>query len=984
MGELSVRRNREMAVPKYQKSAKTEKQSGPEQARPAARSGRTSATVSETLRQLMGRITQAGRQAREGRRTLQSGEAALAEVEDNLGRMEELARQAAGDGGADRAHLQAQLEQLRGEIDRIAQNGVKAGLFQDGDGLDALVDAALDSLAAQEGAEKLPSWLLGAMTGEMPDRDALLTALGLDRSASGAQVLAALGRLSLEDSPAAGYLASLYLGAVISGGAPSGAIDLDRAAEGLRQFLALVDEGLSPDQALEELTGGAFTSLEQFQAQFADGTAPGLEPFLTGLLLAGEAAPELSGLLELMAGAGDLELLMTLLDGGDGLMALLDGLGGQEGQGAPEGAALAPEAAEPEAAPPLGTRQLGTVQASGRDLSALAFDQHSGVLTLNGAREAVLRGLGQEAPALRLDGGGRLVLQQVESPLLTVQSAQGRLTAVGQNTLAQLRLGQGVTLTLDGGGLLRIGQLRAGTGGVLRLAGGAVTLDGGEPGSPPVQVVMDGPASLLAAAGVSVRNAQGQPLTPFDLVWKTLLPQWGTLTALGVDGKQGPLNLRTDEPFDMARLWLLKGDSSKGFPAHTITLRGRDKAGRPQTRYLYVRWDDKAGSFREISRYPNPFTVTGGEPETDWHYDEESHTLLILSAQVTAVAGGAGTDADQVPFSGRLALADGIGPLSLILDGVACRVSSGCAFRLGRGNDVTLLLQRGTDSVFESGPGFAGISLGDGTSLRIDQTKGGQREPDGTLTATGGAGGAGIGRDRAAGREATGPIHIRGGVVTATGTGGGAGIGGALGAPVGDIRIQGGTVTALAACGAAAIGAGIQGACGDIVITGSARVAKAQGGGPDGDIGGCLFGNCGRVQVSPGMDIGGAKLWTRQGLSLQVGESSVTVPRFRVSARALRLDALNLTTREAAKAALSVLVADHRWVTRLQGVYGAMYGQLGQSLGSRYSVHQYVSVVRDTSEASSLTCDIREVLRLSPKAKFLRQRGMEDVGALLR
>ena len=113
MGELSVRRNREMAVPKYQKSAKTEKQSGPEQARPAARSGRTSATVSETLRQLMGRITQAGRQAREGRRTLQSGEAALAEVEDNLGRMEELARQAAGDGGADRAGLQAQLEQLR-------------------------------------------------------------------------------------------------------------------------------------------------------------------------------------------------------------------------------------------------------------------------------------------------------------------------------------------------------------------------------------------------------------------------------------------------------------------------------------------------------------------------------------------------------------------------------------------------------------------------------------------------------------------------------------------------------------------------------------------------------------------------------------------------------------------------------------------------------------------------------------------------------
>ena len=74
----------------------------------------------------------------------------------------------------------------------------------------------------------------------------------------------------------------------------------------------------------------------------------------------------------------------------------------------------------------------------------------------------------------------------------------------------------------------------------------------------------DGPASLLAAAGVSVRNAQGQPLTPFDLVWKTLLPQWGTLTALGVDGKQGPLNLRTDDPFDMARLWLLTSGNGEG------------------------------------------------------------------------------------------------------------------------------------------------------------------------------------------------------------------------------------------------------------------------------------------------------------------------------------------------------------------------------------------------------------------------------------
>ena len=85
------------------------------------------------------------------------------------------------------------------------------------------------------------------------------------------------------------------------------------------------------------------------------------------------------------------------------------------------------------------------------------------------------------------------------------------------------------------------------------------------------------------------------------------------------------------------------------------------------------------------------------------------------------------------------------------MEGVVCKVSAGRAFSLGKDNQVTLLLQRGTENVFESGAGCAGISLGDGTSLYIDQTKG--QGPDGTLSATGGDGGAGIGRDSGAGRE---------------------------------------------------------------------------------------------------------------------------------------------------------------------------------------------------------------------------------------
>ncbi|MDE6281847.1 MAG: hypothetical protein K2M15_08710, partial [Oscillospiraceae bacterium] len=291
MGELSIRRNRELAVSRYQRTDKTEKQAGTGQTQKAANPNRAAATVSETLRQLMARVTQAGRQAREGRRTLQSGEAARAEVEDNLGRMEELARQAAGDGRLDRAVLQAELEQLRGEIDRIAQDGVEAGLFQDGeagDGLDALVDAVMDGLSArQKEVQSLPSWLLRGMD-SAPDKAALLAALGVDGSASGAELLAALGKLPLESSSAAGYLAALYLGAVISGGTPSGTADPAQAAEGLRQMLEMVADGISPDQALELLTGGTFTSLEDFQTQFTGGTAPGLDTFLMDLLLSGD------------------------------------------------------------------------------------------------------------------------------------------------------------------------------------------------------------------------------------------------------------------------------------------------------------------------------------------------------------------------------------------------------------------------------------------------------------------------------------------------------------------------------------------------------------------------------------------------------------------------------------------------------------------------------------------------------------------------
>ena len=92
MGELTIRRNRGFAPVQYQPAGKGEKTSG--SSRSQSVRGTAGFTVSETLRQLMSRVSQAEAHTRESRRTLQLGEGVLAEVQDSLARMEELARQA--------------------------------------------------------------------------------------------------------------------------------------------------------------------------------------------------------------------------------------------------------------------------------------------------------------------------------------------------------------------------------------------------------------------------------------------------------------------------------------------------------------------------------------------------------------------------------------------------------------------------------------------------------------------------------------------------------------------------------------------------------------------------------------------------------------------------------------------------------------------------------------------------------------------------
>lgn len=1003
MSELTIRRDREISAARYraaEKAEKTEKGGGPIQ-----RTEKTPGfTLSETLRQLLSGSSRTESQIRESRRTLQSGEAVLAEVQENLSRMEALAREAAGEGETDRDALQAQLDRLRQEIDRIMRSAAGgADLFLDGDledGADALLYALLSDAAA---GQDLPGWLTqGGLTA-----DQILSSLGLDKTASGADLMAAIIGSSLDGNSAAGRLAALYLGAVIAGGGIDGTASMEMALEGLRQLMEKVAQGVPADQAVAELTGGAFASLSDFQSQFTSGTAPGLEAFLTNLLLtgAGDLLLDFPAIPPLLAGLEgmNLELLMNLLSSGESA----------SGEAAappvlPEAEAALVPAGGPDAAPPpedhaLSIMDLGSVRVSGQDLSGVSLGDN-GVLIVAGQGDVTVEGAGPDAPEILLTGSGTVTLRSVSAPLLTVDGRGVQLAGAGENTLQTVRLRPGAVLTLDGGGFLRMGSLEAAPTALLRLRpGAAAEVRRGEDsmGGTRIPVILEGPASLAVQAD-RVSDPRGRSLDPVDVIWKALLPGWSAVTAMAVDGRQVRTHLPGGELPALVRLWLGKGDGSQGHPIHSLAFWGRDGAGRAKTRYAYLRWNQQTGSFQEINMYPNPFTVTGGEADRDWVYEEETQTLRILSSRVTAVSGGSGTDASQTPFSGRIALADNIGSIELTLGGVVCRTSSGRAFSLGRENNVTLLLQSGSSSLFESGAGCAGVSLGDGACLRIDRdgSPGGRGPADGSLTAAGGPGGAGIGRDSGAGRDRTARIHIRGGVITALGTGGGAGIGGgkgspmgsivitggvidatggpgggagiggALAAPVGDISIRGGTISAAAADQAAAIGAGVRGACGDILITGTARILKALGGNPGADIGACLFGGCGQVLISGGADIGSAKPWTRTGISLEMGADTATLPQFRLSAKSLRLDGLSVATREQARAARRTVELDRRWVSRIQDAYGALYGQLEQSFSGLYG-SQPEGPVRDSISAGALVTDMRQSI-LRESARVIR------------
>lgn len=993
MGELAIRRNRTLAVARQQTTVRTEKSGGTASGQKSASAGDV---ISETLRQKFGGVRLA--EVRESRRTLQTGEAILSEVQERLGRISDLTEEAAS-GKEDGNKLQTAIKELVQQIDRILGSASTSGgpLFVDDAGTPG-IDALLSLLQGGVKAEKIPDWMLEGLSNSM-SADELLAFLGVDQNTEGAELLLAIANAPA--SSAQDRLTALLLGAAILKGSPT----LEEAIQGLRELLEKIQAGIPADEAVDSLTDGAFDSLWQFRNQIAAGALPGLADFLDSLFADNGALLDASLL--------DTTLLLALT--GDGeipadnpLAGLLDLLRANAREASGNTGASVSESGGAA----VTARRFGDVQAAGRDLSGVSASspEASGQadapvgLTVGGTSHVAVQS--PAALALRLLGSGVVLLRSPEGASIAVNAPDARLFILGQSNPGQgvtLSLSQNASLTLGSdGGLLHLTGLRGQAGSTLHLAAGtAAVLDqpeGKHPNTMPV-VVAHGPVSF-AAHGVQVRDTAGRALQPFDVIWRTFLPGWARISSVEIDGRQAKMALLHGEP---ARLWLDKGD--RGHPI-SLVFRGWDSKGNPMSRYAYLHWNQQKMGFDEMDMYPNPFTVTGGEMGRDWVYEEDTRTLRILSPMVTAVAGGSGTDANQSPYWGRLAFADNIGVTALTLLGVVCRPDTGSGFDLGAGNELTLLLENGTENLFEGSSGYAGAALGVGSVLYIDcpEDPSGGRTPAGALTASGGRGGAGIGRDSGSGSGAScrivirggtiqaegsgggagigagkdgamGDIEISGGSVSATGKDGGAGIGGGLNGSVGNIILRGGKITAAALCHAAAVGAGLRGGCGEIRISGTARIVKALGGNPGADIGGCLFGDCKGVFVSGAADTGRAKIWSPKN---ETEDSAITLPQFRLSTASLGLNRLHLHSPEDVRRASEILKADRIWVAQVQEAYGALYSRLEHNGQSRRERAEAAGLLRETAAAGAVLDLVRQTIH-QPSAQALQSHGGQKI-----
>ena len=250
----------------------------------------------------------------------------------------------------------------------------------------------------------------------------------------------------------------------------------------------------------------------------------------------------------------------------------------------------------------------------------------------------------------------------------------------------------------------------------------------------------------------------------------------------------------------------------------------------------------------------------------DWNIAEGSITISATeSGQNVSQDGGASMYDPNPVISGSSDTntitidADAGATANVTLDGVNIDVSDNKEAAISTTGEGNVTIELEGDSTVKSGGLHAGLEKGNDGNLTIKDDGN-----NGSLTATGGFGGAGIGggynKGDGAGNvsnitisggdiNATGgqysagiggggtnssasDITISGGNVNATGGSGGAGVGGAFIGDGSHITISGGNVTAVGGTNGAGIGGGGRGSGSDVIISGDAQV-KVKGGPKD-------------------------------------------------------------------------------------------------------------------------------------------------------
>ena len=251
----------------------------------------------------------------------------------------------------------------------------------------------------------------------------------------------------------------------------------------------------------------------------------------------------------------------------------------------------------------------------------------------------------------------------------------------------------------------------------------------------------------------------------------------------------------------------------------------------------------------------------------DWDLDKGSITVsATVENQTVSQAGGASAvDSNPVITSSSgttnntvtiTAEKNATANVTLENVNIDTGATGGAAITTSGEGNVNIELD-GTNTV-QSGYGHAGVEKkGDGTLTITDENK------DGSLTATGGTWGAGIG----GGFEGSGSnITIEGGKVEANGGFDGAGIGGGCDGSGSGITIEGGEVTAQGDLSGAGIGGGLNGTGSDVTISGDAQV-KVQGGAAD-------------IYWHKGAAIGNGGTRTTEGNEVSPNTSDLTVDGF--------------------------------------------------------------------------------------------------------